>query len=232
MRAGKISTWKLNVLKVIVGFGVLSAAEVKLFDHYKREGLADFWWDNAGLKDMLSKAPHDPGALLIDGYCKRFESKPLEPIDDADGPEIRAVAVASTVGQAKQAFNEVARMAGGARTYGIETAIVLPDENLLVPLLHSVHGVNDLNVTLGYPLRSSGIVSLMHIVARMHHQASRERGVWTYYREDINGILSMNKAVVFSGDVNIKQSMMSADCICYYFSNYSCYFGTVFMIIL
>lgn len=175
---------------VFVGFGVLSAAEVKLFDHYKREGLADFWWDNAGLKDMLSKAPHDPGALLIDGYCKRFESKPLEPIDDADGPEIRAVAVASTVGQAKQAFNEVTRMAGGARTYGIETAIVLPDENLLVPLLHSVHGVNDLNVTLGYPLRSSGIVSLMHIVARMHHQASRERGVWTYYREDINGILS------------------------------------------
>ena len=80
---------------VFVGFGVLSAAEVKLFDHYKREGLADFWWDNAGLKDMLSKAPHDPGALLIDGYCKRFESKPLEPIDDADGPEIRAVAVAS-----------------------------------------------------------------------------------------------------------------------------------------
>ena len=57
---------------------------------------------------------------------------------------------------------------------GIETAIVLPDENLLVPLLHSVHGVNDLNVTLGYPLRSSGIVSLMHIVARMHHQASKE----------------------------------------------------------
>ena len=176
---------------VFVGFGVLSAAEVKLFDRFKLEGKADFWWDNAGIDAMLEKAPHDPGALLIDGYCKRFGAKPLQRLEDI-GPTIKVVAVPSNVGQAKQAFNEVALMkdAGDQTSMGIETAIVLPDEGLLVPLLHSVHGVSRLNVTLGYPLRSSGIVSLMHIVARMHHQASKERDVWTYYREDINDILS------------------------------------------
>ena len=176
---------------VFVGFGVLSAAEVKLFDRFKLAGTADFWWDNAGIAALLEQAPHDPGALLIDGYCKRFGAKPIAPLE-GDGPAIRVVSVPSDVGQAKQAFDEVALMKAqdGDSPLGIETAIVLPDEGLLVPLLHSVHGVSQLNVTLGYPLRSSGIVSLMHIVARMHHQASKERGAWTYYREDVNDILS------------------------------------------
>ena len=174
---------------VFVGFGVLSAAEVRLFDHFKRVGLADFWWDNAGLPALLEKAPQDPGALLISGYCKRFGAMPLEPLGDG-APELRVVSVPSAVGQAKLAFDEVARMTGGNMSPGIDTAIVLPDENLLVPLLHSVSDVTRLNITLGYPLRSSGIVSLMHIVARLHHQAGTEHEKWTYYREDVNNILS------------------------------------------
>ena len=47
-----------------------------------------------------------------------------------------------------------------------------------------------MNVTLGYALRNSGIVSLMHIVARLHHQATKDKGDWTYYREDVYDILS------------------------------------------
>lgn len=175
---------------VFVGFGVLSIAEVKLFDRFNKARKADFWWDNAGIQQQLDKAPHDPGALLIDGYCKRFGAKELQPLDGCT-PKVSVVAVASNVGQAKQAFGLVQAMrADEQNADDIETAIVLPDENLLVPLLHSVHDVAQLNVTLGYPLRSSGIVSLMHLVARMHHQAKKEEGAWTYYREDVNDILS------------------------------------------
>jgi CRISPR/Cas system-associated exonuclease Cas4 (RecB family) len=177
---------------VFVGFGVLSAAEVKLFNFFKQEDNADFWWDNAGIPDLLEKAPHDPGALLIDSYYKRFGAKPLEPLN-GHKPQLRVMAVPSNVGQAKQAMDEVIRMKaqGDKSLLGIESAIVLPDENLLVPLLHSVHGVERLNVTLGYPLRASGIVSLMHIVARMHYLSTKGRdGGWTYYREDVNDILS------------------------------------------
>ena len=174
---------------VFVGFGVLSAAEVQLFKRFKQEGHTEFWWDYAGIPAMLAVAPHDPGALLIDGYCKSFGAKTVEALDDR-GPDMRVVSVPSTVGQAKVAFDEVKAMHGGSTAVGIDTAIVLPDESLLVPLLHSVAGVNRLNVTLGYPLRNAEIVSLMHIVSRMHHQASKEKEGWTYYREDVNDILS------------------------------------------
>ena len=180
-----------NSRLVMVGFGVLSAAEVKLFDRFKQDGKADYWWDNAGVKALLDKARHDPGALLIDGYCKRFGAMPIEPVVD-EMPSIRVVAVPSGVGQAKIAFDELSLMRGEGHQgpLGIDTAIVLPDESLLVPLLHSVHGVERLNVTLGYPLRASGIVSLMHVVARLHNQASKEGCGWTYYREDVYDILS------------------------------------------
>jgi len=186
---GKIKELPFTRL-VFVGFGVLSAAEVKIFERFKLAGQADFWWDNAGLKGRLDRAAHDPGALLIDGYCKRFGAMPLEPLDN-QGPRVRVMAVSSTVGQAKEAFHEVERMTGRG-VAGIDTAVVLPDESLLVPLLHAVHAPSSmkLNVTLGYPLRSSGIVSLMHIVARMHHQAGKEKGIWTYYREDVYDVLS------------------------------------------
>ena len=175
---------------VFVGFGVLSVAEAKLFDRFNKAGKTDFWWDNAGVQAQLDQAPHDPGALLIDGYSKRFGAKPLLPLNGKE-PEVTVVSVASNVGQAKQAFDLLNAMRDeGNDVDDIETAIVLPDEGLLVPLLHSAHTAGALNVTLGYPLRSSGIVSLMHIVARMHHQASKERGEWTYYREDVYDILS------------------------------------------
>ena len=188
--SGDIARLKYSRM-AFVGFGVLSAAEVKLFDRFKQEGKADFWWDNAGIAGLLKKAPHDPGAQLIEGYCNRFGAMPVAPLEDI-GQSVRVVSVPSNVGQAKQAFDEVMLMRSqdGKSVPGIETAVVLPDEGLLVPLLHSVHGVSRLNVTLGYPLRSSGIVSLMHIVARMHHQASKDEGTMTYYREDVNDILS------------------------------------------
>ncbi len=172
-----------------VGFGVLSAAEVRLFERFKAGGKTDFWWDYAGIPTMLAVAPHDPGALLIDGYCKRFGAKSIAPLDGF-GPKMRVVSVPSTVGQAKVAFDEVMAMHQGNTEVDIDTAIVLPDEGLLVPLLHSVAGVSRLNVTLGYPLRNAEVVSLMHIVSRMHHQASKEKTGWTYHRDDVNDILS------------------------------------------
>lgn len=181
---------QLNYARLVfVGFGVLSAAEMRLLDYFKQRQQADYWWDNAGIKAMLERSPCDPGALLIYSYCKRFGAMPVEPVQGS-GPELRVVAVPSNVGQAKVAVDEVALMPQSTSPTAIDTAIVLPDESLLVPLLHTLPAQWHLNVTLGYPLRSSGIVSLMHIVARMHHRASKERGVWNYYRDDVNDILS------------------------------------------
>jgi len=174
---------------VFVGFGVLSGAELTLFTRLSNEHKAQFCWDDSGLEQL---DPNDPARQLIGGYAKRLGN--IHTTSDDKRPAVQVISVPSTTGQAKVAFDVVQQLINDGDIAdidnAIDTAIVLPDENLLTPLLHSVKGVSKLNVTLGYPLRSSSIVSLMHIVARMHHQASKEKGEWTYYREDVKDVLS------------------------------------------
>ena len=87
-------------------------------------------------------------------------------------PQIETVAVPSNFGQAKYAFHIVYGLVDDKLTdpgNAINTAIVLPDENLFTPLVNSISSkVKSVNVTLGYPLRNADVVSLMHTVAKVH----------------------------------------------------------------
>ena len=49
-----------------------------------------------------------------------------------------------------------------------ETLIVLPDENLLLPVLHSVSGyVEKLNVTMGFPIGATPVFNLVEILIEL-----------------------------------------------------------------
>src|SRR5690606_2841398 len=56
-----------------------------------------------------------------------------------------------------------------------ETLVVLPDENLLFPVLHSVSGpVPKLNVTMGFPLSSTPLFNLFELLMQMQIGARNE----------------------------------------------------------
>ena len=178
---------------VMVGFSTLSVSEMAVFKALKQRGLADFWWDLA--LDVLGNDDANPAGRMVREYAAMFAMPTaLEPVC-LDGKNVEAVAVPSTVGQAKWAFSRVDRLIDqGAITdtdNAINTAIVLPDESLFVPLINSVsRRIGRLNVTMGYPLRQANIVSLMHLVARAHKQSTRSQGEFVYYREDVKDIMS------------------------------------------
>lgn len=53
-----------------------------------------------------------------------------------------------------------------------ETLVVLPDENLLFPVLHSVSGpVEKLNVTMGFPLSSTPLFNMVELLMQMQINA-------------------------------------------------------------
>lgn len=177
---------------VFVGFNVLSNCELLMFSSLKKQGLADFFWDHSwpamGNKDNLA-------TRFISQYVSSFPEPADFTADAVDGwPRIETVAVPSNFGQAKCAFKIVDALVDNKSTNpgnAINTAIVLPDENLFTPLINSISSkVTSVNVTLGYPLRNADVVSLMHTVAKMHKQASRGAGGWTYYRDDVRSVLS------------------------------------------
>lgn len=178
---------------VMVGFSTLSVSEMAIFKALQQRGVADFWWDNA--LDVLREDASNPAGRMVREYAQLFPMPKALVSETLTGTVVEAVAVPSVVGQAKWAFHRVDQwLEQGFILYpdnAINTAIVLPDESLFVPLINSVSDrITNLNVTMGYSMRYANIVSLMHLVARAHRQATRRADEWTFYREDVKDILS------------------------------------------
>ncbi|MBR6248675.1 MAG: PD-(D/E)XK nuclease family protein [Muribaculaceae bacterium] len=189
---------------VFVGFGWLTVSEQQLFKLLQQRGVAEFWWDDVS-PYMDDEA--NSGGRFIHSLHRQFPMpKDLDLASVQAGTQrITAVEVPGFTAQAKWAFQPVLNMiqSGDIKVDentgnivaadAIKTAVIVPDESLLIPLLNSVpEQVKALNVTMGYSLRNSAIVSLVHIIARAHRQATHNQrdGQWYYYREDVKDILS------------------------------------------
>ncbi|MBR1882399.1 MAG: hypothetical protein IJ808_05195, partial [Muribaculaceae bacterium] len=180
---------------VFVGFGYLHASELAIFKTLKDCGRADFWWDDAS--PIFSNEDQNPAAHYVSRYARLFPSPVvIEPLSFAS-QTISVVGIPSTVGQAKWAFHHVDQMIESGEIphpeNAIDTAIVLPDDSLFIPVLNSISPqLGQINVTMGYPLRRSSIVSLMHLVAKAHHRATPDTNNHEsdFFRDDVKDILS------------------------------------------
>ena len=87
----------------------------------------------------------------------------------------------------------VERPSGGmaAPAAGIETAIVLPDEGLLIPILNSIpEGVQDVNVTMGYPMQGSEFHALLKDIASLQQNIREKNGSVQFYHKYVWAIFS------------------------------------------
>ena len=177
---------------VFVGFETLTPAQLKIFKALRQASVAEFWWDNASPVFALSDG--NPAAQAINVFAQTFPMpEPLAPLD-GEKPKVNIFAVAAESGQARWAIKQVERLVGERLTdpgNAINTAIVLPDESLFVPLINNIgNTVGKVNITMGYPLKSSSIASLMRQVVKAHKQATVSADGYTFYREDVADILS------------------------------------------
>lgn len=164
---------------VVVGQNALCKCEMVLLDYLRREADGDFYWDYFGecLRDPANKASH-----FIKGYLEKYPSKYKIEAEAAGRPQIKVIAASSAVAQAKVAAAELV-MAGED-----STAVVLPDENLLMPLLNSIpEAIRHINVTMGYGLHNSATASLMDMLASLQINRREGRG---FYHKDVLAILN------------------------------------------
>ncbi len=178
---------------VFVGFNVLTAAEIKIFEILKAAGKADFYWDvnSPALHDSSNKA-----LRMIQRNVSMFPS--LYTLDEEPIKEygnINIVAIPSKTGQARYAGKVIADLiAAGAiadTSNAINTAVVLPDESQLVPVIHSLPPeVTSVNVTMGYPMKLSPVTSLLRRIVSMHLRARQIDGRFRYYYEDVMAVAS------------------------------------------
>lgn len=171
---------------IFVGFNALTTAEERAMKFLHQEGKADFLWDADHY--YLDQKQQEAGSFLR----RWFSAWPMQEknwiSEDylRDEKIIEIIGVPDVIGQVKLC-GELLQETG--RVLDEHTAIVLPDEKLLLPLLNSFPGeVMELNVTMGLPLQQTPMADLLDIVFQMHIHASGKMqnssgGKSFYYRE-------------------------------------------------
>ena len=188
---------------VFVGLNVLTRAEEMLMKALKVRGVADFYWDDSAptLKDDYNRASYflKPNAIA-------FPSKHTLPAESEKYhyPEVHLSGIPSAVGQAKQCeiiVRELLRSGAiPSPQEALNTAIVLPDEHLLLPVLYAIPTeISAINITMGYTLANTTVAGLMEILADLQkHIRMGSDGGALFYHRNVLALLS-NRYLQLSG---------------------------------
>lgn len=185
-----------------VGFNVLSLARIQIFKRLQSLEIADFFWDTASpfLTDSQGK-PTAAGRQILP-LAKRFPPpEDFQMSGLADENDIEIISVPSNVGQTKVAsailngwtkeWTKDSADKKVGETHLIETAVVMADENLLVPMLHSVpENIPTINVTMGVSYKSTPFSALMSAIISMHLRAYKIREDFHYFYQDVVNVVS------------------------------------------
>lgn len=170
---------------VFVGLNALNECEKRLLSKLRDAGKAEFCWDYSSpmIRDSHNKSSFFMARNIVD-FKPSFDIDP----EGLEIPEINVVSVPSSIGQAKQIPPILERI--GERA-GIDTAIVLPDEGLLIPVLNSIpDSVEDINVTMGYPMNGSELWSLMNELSSLQMHLRYQDGEVYFYHKQVWAVFS------------------------------------------
>ena len=178
-----------------IGFNALNKCEKVIMTRFKEAGRASFYWDydNSYIKEgTLNSA----GFFLRDNLKMFGNDMPpdwnydtllssVEPI-----VRRRVVDTSSDVAQVKLIAKLVKEIPDITKVNAHHTAVVLADENLLIPVLTSLpENIGDINITMGYPLKQTLIYTLVKHIMDLQRNAVTTDGVLRFSYMDVTGIL-------------------------------------------
>lgn len=156
---------------VFVGFNMLQKVETRIFTRLKKAGRARFYWDiDKYYAGSIHCGNHEAGRY-IQSYLDMFPNE-LDTGDDAiydnfsSPKDITCISASTENIQARYVstwLNEKGHSAAGKRS-----AVILCDENLLLPVVYSLPELPEtVNITAGYPLSQSPVASLVSLLISM-----------------------------------------------------------------
>lgn len=172
---------------IFTGLNALNACEKTVMRKMRDAGIAEFCWDYSSklVRDPLNKSSFFM-SKNVEEFPQPFELDP----EGLGTPEVEVVSVPSSAGQAKL----VPAILASDSARGLmpeDTAVVLPDESLLLPVLNSIPPeVRDINVTMGYPMRSSAFFGFLQLVCAMQLHLRESGGRWYFYHSQVRSLFS------------------------------------------
>ncbi|MDH6308709.1 CRISPR/Cas system-associated exonuclease Cas4 (RecB family) [Dysgonomonas sp. PFB1-18] len=194
-RLAKNMDYRLPFEKVVfVGLNGHSISEEKLLRYLHKRGIADFYWDYSSplVRDKQNKASFfiDKNKML---FPTQLELSPEELT--MEKPIIEVIGIPSAVGQAKHVYPVIKTLLEEKQIVSsdqaMNTALVLPDENLLLPALYSIpEEIDKINVTMGYSLGNSSISGLMEHIFELQRNVRKSDNYTGFYYKPVLAILN------------------------------------------
>ncbi len=181
---------------VFLGFNALNAAEQQIIQALLATGNTRVYWDIDAF--FLNNPKHEAG-MFIRSYFKQWSYyNHHEPkwVSDlySEAKKITVAAINQTIAQAKYVGNLLAQR---SKEDLEETAIVLSDEQLLLPILNALpEQVTAVNITMGIPLGQTPVASFFDALFRMHKKET-PRG---YYYKHILAIVQHPLMLIVAGE--------------------------------
>ena len=186
---------------VVAGFNALSECEKRLFGFLATAAETDFYWD---YDSYYKDDPEQEAGMFVRSNVAQFPPRTELRHDNMRGEKqvVSVAAVSNAVqckyaaailaGLARRRREEDPGIAAGARpALGKETAVVLTDENLLLPLLYALPAdIGRVNVTMGFPLRQSLAYTFVERLVELQNHRRRKGDGCTFYHADVAGILA------------------------------------------
>ena len=180
---------------VFAGFNALNRAEEKIVQFLIAKDVASIYWDIDAV--FVNDVTHDAGLFVrrFKNTWPHFKNNPFEWITThfSEEKNIQIIGTAKAIGQAKIVSGIVEKLILDNQNGSLDkTALVLGDENMLIPMLHSLpESVGNLNITMGYASKNNPIQLLVSKLFKMHTNAlSRSESNYVFYYKDALDVLS------------------------------------------
>ena len=146
---------------LFVGFHILSRSEEKIFNFYNKNKKGLFFWDvdDYYLDSEKSKIKKHEAGSFLRKYVKLYPNSIEKSNFIQSPPNLHFIACPKNNGQALS-INKILEENNIA--YDQKTAVILPDESMLMPVLQTVSKPSEpINITLGYNLKNSTVSGLI-----------------------------------------------------------------------
>ena len=165
---------------VFVGLNALNECEKTLLRKLRDASKAEFCWDYSG--DMIKDSQNRSSFFMSDNVLEFPQAAQWDP-EGVTVPAVNVISVASSVGQAKL-LPDIIKSSE-------DSAVVLPDEGLLSSVLNSIpESIQDINVTMGLPMKGSLLFSMMSDIATVQMHAVNRKDTWLFYHKPVWDLFS------------------------------------------
>ncbi|MEY2629677.1 MAG: hypothetical protein RLZZ469_572, partial [Bacteroidota bacterium] len=174
---------------LFAGFNALNQAEEKIIQHLLALDTAKIYWDID--ETLLHDTFHDAGLFQrkFKSEWIHYKTHPYEWIvnDFTEAKNIHVIATSKSIGQAKITGSIIEKYAAENNANLQNVAVVLGEENLLLPVLHALpESVNALNITMGFSGKNNPAQLLIAKLFKLHSNAlSRNSESYVMYYKDV-----------------------------------------------